>query len=265
MESLFIVNPRRKKRRKGRMPAGLRRYWAARRGGKTHRRKRRAVMANPHRRRRARHSNPRRYKRRRARNPVFRKRRRRARNPVFSRRRSRRRARNPFSTSGLMSVLKPAGIGAAGAIATAIAYGYLSPSLPATLTTGFFPTIVKGAAAVGLGMLIGKFMSRQDGQYATIGGLTVVLVGAITPYITSAAPSLPGLSGLAGYGDYIPHRPMGAYSPSLNRATTTRLGRLGKLGWISPAPKLGAYMGRGGAGSGAGMSGSGFDGLNDGM
>lgn len=262
MESLFIVNPRRKKR-KGRMPAGLRRYWASRRrgGAVKRRRKRRAVMANPRRRRsrsravvihRKRRSNPRR---------AHHKRRRRA-NPVFFHRRKRRRHHNPFSTSGLMSVLKPAGIGAAGAIATSIAYGYLSPQLPASLTTGYLPTLVKAAAAIGLGMLVGKFMSRQDGQYATIGGLTVVLVGAVTPLITSAAPTLPGLSGLAGYGDYVPYRPMGAYSPTLNRGATSRLGR---LGFVSPAPRvgMGAYMGRGAAGGD--LSGSGFNGLSDGM
>jgi hypothetical protein len=274
MESLFIVNPR-KKRRKGRMPAGLRRYWASRRGGKTRkRRKARAVMANPRRRRRrARARNPRRRRHRaRAHNP--RRRRRRAHNPVFSHRRKRRRSHNPFSTGGLKAVLVPAGIGAAGAIATAIAYGYLSPQLPTTFTTGYFPTLVKAAAAIGLGMLVGKFMSRQDGQYAAIGGLTVVLVGAVTPLITSAAPTIPGLSGLAGYGDYIPVRRamggpatlmnrMGAYSPGLARGTTTRFGKLGRMGFVSPAPRLGAYMGRGA--TAGDMSGSGFNGLNDGM
>lgn len=261
MESLFIVNPRPKKRRKGRMPEGLRRYWAARRGRKQHhkRRRARAVMANP----RRSYSRKQRSYRRSARMMNPRRRRRRARNPIFSRRSKRRRHHNPFSTSGLMSVLKPAGIGAAGAIATAIAYGYLSPSLPTTLTTGFFPTLVKAAAAIGVGMLVGKVSSRQDGQYATVGGLTVVLVGAITPYITSAAPTLPGLSGLAGYGDYIPHRPMGAYAPSLGRPSPTRFGKLGRLGFISPAPRLGAYMGRGGGN--VDLSGSGFNGLNDGM
>lgn len=262
MESLFIVNPRGKKRRKGKMPAGLRRYWATHRRGK--RSKRRAVMANPKRRRRARAANPvRRYKHRRARaaNPR-RVKRRRARNPVFSHRRKRRRHHNPFSTRGLTAMLKPAAFGAAGAIAAAIAYGFIAPKLPASFATGFFPTLIKAAAAIGLGMVVGKVMTKQDGQYATIGGLTVVLVGAATPYITSAAPTLPGLSGLAGYGDYVPHRPMGAYSSTLTRGKTTRLGR---LGFISPAARvgMGAYMGRGA--SGGQLSGSGFDGMNDGM
>jgi hypothetical protein len=158
----------------------------------------------------------------------------------------------------------PAAYGAAGAIAMSIAYGYLAPSLPSALTTGYAPILVKAAAAVGLGMLIGKFMSRTDGQYATIGGLTVVIVGAVTPLLQSAAPTLPGLSGLGSYGDYIPYRPgVGAYSATLARQPSSRFGR---LGFVSPAPKLGAYMGRGvPVGMGDLQGGSGFSGMNDGM
>lgn len=254
MESIFLVNPKRK-RRKNPMPAGLRRYWANKRKIKRNPKRRRA--RNP---RRARRRNPlvhAYHRRKRRRNPVVRHRhkRHRARNPIFRHRRKRR--TNPFSVRGLKGVLMPAAYGAGGAIATAIAYGYLSPKLPAALTTGYAPILVKAAAAIGLGMLIGKFMSRQDGQYATIGGLTVVLVGAVTPLITQAAPTLPGLSGLSGYGDYIPYRPMGAYAPSLANRN-----RLGRLGFVSPAPRvgMGAYMGRGSAGGD--LSGSGFNGLS---
>ena len=260
MESLFIVNPRRKKTRKGRMPAGLRRYWASRRRGAApkRRRKRRAVMANPRRRRR----NPLRgrrvgggkYKYSRHYRKALKHRKRRA-NPRYVRR-ARRRHRNPFSTSGLQSMVTPVAYGAVGALATAVLYGYLSPSLPSAMTTGYVPYLVQAAAAVGLGMLIGKFMSRQDGQYATVGALTVVAVSAISPLITSAVPTVPGLSGLGGMGAYQPYRRMGAYSPGLARNKTTRFGR---LGFISPAPKLGAYMGRGS--TGADLSGSGFNGL----
>jgi hypothetical protein len=268
-ESLFLINPRR--RRKRAMPAGLRRYWAARRAKKNPRkRRRRARMANPHRRRRSRALI---VHRRRRRNPRrHRSHHRRRRNPIrFARRiRRRHRYRNPFSVGGLRSVITPAAYGAGGAIAMSIAYGYLSPKLPAMLTTGYAPILVKAAAAIGLGMLIGKFMSRQDGQYATIGGLTVVLVGAVTPLITSAAPTLPGLSGLQGYGDYIPFRRggVGAYmkNPSL-----------GRLGFYSPAavmaPKptgMGAYMqrpvpGMAGLSNVNDLTGSGWTGSPDGM
>jgi len=263
MEQFLLVNPR-KRRRKGRMPAGLKRYWAARRG--KHRvKRRRARMANPKRRRRHRSvaAAPRRRRRNSRRSHRRIRRRARRHNPIF--RRSRRKRRhNPFSTGGLKAVLLPAAYGAGGALAMNIAYGYLSPSLPASMTTGYVPALVKGAAAIGLGMLIGKFMSRQDGVYATVGGLTVVLLGLVTPLIQSAAPTIPGLSGLAGYGDYIPYhpsRPMGAYSPSLARAATVR--GMGRLGFVSPAPRvgMGAYMGRGMTSPGVSLSGSGFDGL----
>jgi hypothetical protein len=272
MESLFLVNPRRKKRRKGKMPAGLKRYWASRRsrqGPVKRRRKRRAraVMANPRRKRR--------YSRRRARNPVFRSRRKsRRRNPVSHRkhRRHRARGRNPFSVGGLKHAIVPAAIGAGGAIALNIAYGYAAPYLPASLQTGFMPALVKIAGALGLGMVAKKFLGATDAQYVTAGALTVVLVGVITPYISSAVPSLPGLAGLSALGhnssyDYQPFRPgMGAYMQKPG---------LGRLGFYSPAaviqPKgmgrLGAYMPN--SAPRAGMNdlsgGSGFNGLNDGM
>lgn len=279
-ESLFLINPRRRKRRrnprKGRMPAGLARYWAARRGGRK-RRKARAVMTNPRRRRRR---NPRRSHRARRRNPLFARRRRR--NPVarhvsrrrrrhnpIHRHRRRARHRNPFSTGSLKSVLVPAAYGAGGAIAMNVLYGYLSPSLPATLTTGYLPTLVKAAAAIGVGMLIGKFMSRQDGQYATVGGLTVVLLGAVTPLLQSAAPTLPGLSGLAGMGDYIPYsRPgMGAYIRNPGVAGLGRLGFLNPAGVIGAggrANPMGAYMTRPVPGM-ADLTGSGYNYMSDGM
>jgi hypothetical protein len=266
-ESLFLINPRRKRRG---MPAGLRRYWASRRKRRANPRKRARrrnpvpMLVNPRRRRRRVHVNHRR-RRRIAHNPIRHRRRARHRNPIFRRRRARH--RNPLSLRGVTANLKPAAIGAGGAIAAAILYGYISPQLPATLTTGFFPTIVKGAAAIGVGMLVSKFMGRSDGQYATMGGLTVVLVSAITPYITSAAPTLPGLSGLSNLGanDYIPYaRPgMGAYMK--------RPG-MGRLGFYSPAPVIqrggmGAYMPRTvpGMGNLDLSGGSGFNGLNDGM
>jgi hypothetical protein len=270
-ESLFLINPRRKRRRKGKMPAGLARYWASRRGG-TRKRRRKAVSyrnikLNPRRRKR-RHTvmaNPRRRRRR----AVMVRRRSRRRNPIRAHRRRHRR-HNPFSMGGVTRMLKPAAIGAAGAIGASIAYGYLAPSLPASLTSiPYFSTIAQAAAAIGVGLLVGKFMSRQDGQYATMGGLTVVLVGAITPLITQAVPTLPGLSGLRGLGrtgDYVPYaRPggMGAYMRRPN---------LGRLGFYSPAavlqpkrPGMGAYMARSVPGMADLSGGSGYNGLGDNM
>lgn len=283
MESLFLVNPRRKKRRKssrkGRMPAGLARYWAAKRRPKKRRRKARAVMTNP--RRRKRRSRSRAvvvYKRRRRKSRSVatvtrRKRRRNPRRKSYRRHRTRARSRNPFSTSSIKNAAVPAAIGAAGALAMSIGYGYLSTYLPASLQTSWGAVAVKAAAAIGIGFLVSKFMSRSDGQAATVGGLTVVAVGAITPLISSAVPSLPGLSGLRGLNDYVPYRRpgVGAYM---------RKPGMGRLGFYSPAAVLqqsGKALGpKGVSGMGAYMTrpvqsmadlsgGSGFNGFNDGM
>lgn len=281
-EALFLVNPRRKRRksrRKGRMPAGLARYWAARRGGKK-RRKARAVMTNPRRRRRrarARAVNPRRRRKSRSVVVYTRKRRRNPRRKSYRRHRHRARSRNPFSTGSIKSALMPALFGAGGAIVTNIAFGYGSSYLPASLQTGWGAFAVQAAVAIGIGFLAGKFMGRSDGQAVAVGGLTVVAVTALTPVLSSAVPSLPGLSGLRGLADYQPYRRpgVGAYM---------RQKGVGRLGFYSPAavvqqsgralgPKpamrgMGAYMARsvpGMAGFGDLSGGSGFNGLNDGM
>ncbi len=256
-EALFIVNPRRKRRksrsRKGRMPAGLRRYWAShRRGRKTAKRRRRrstaivrrrrrrnplAALANP---RRRRHRNPRRHR---------------------SYRRHRARMSNPFSVRGLKSVLMPAAIGATGAIALDVAYAYASPYLPATMQTGWFATLAKVAGAFGIGWGASKVLGREKGRVVTLGALTVVGYGAIKPIIASFAPTIKGLSGY-GFGDYtsMPVGSLGAYLP-----------RSG-MGFISPAATLppsgvGAYMSNRApvAGVGGFADPAGYNWQNDGM
>ncbi len=270
-ESLFLINPRRRKRRKNAMPAGLRRYWAGKRRRRKvnvrHRRRRNplAALANPRRRRR-RH-NVRHHKRHRH---HYRHRRRNAR---FHRRRHRR--SNPFGGATVKDLIMPAAVGAGGAIVLAVAYNYVAPNLPSQFQSGFFPAILQGAAAIGLGMIAGKFLGRAQGHAVALGGLTVVLVNSITPALSSATGgAIPGLSGLGGLklgmGDYIPYsRPMGAYMRNPN---------MGRLGFVSPAPRLGAYMSRpvpgmkGFGGTTIGMpaqhdmaGGSGYTGLPDNM
>lgn len=234
-----------KSKRKGRMPAGLRRYWASRRAGgkrKVSKRRRARVVASvaPRRRRRK--------------NPIRHRARARRRNPIFRARRRAHRGRNPFNVSGIKAALIPAGIGALGAIGLSAAMSFVTPKLPASLQSGYVNTAVKLAGAIALGMIAGKVLGSEKGKYVTMGGLTVVLVGALTPLIQSAVPSLP-LSGLGAY-----------MQPGMSG--------LGRLGYYSPAaviqPKssgmgrLGAYMNKG-----AGLSdlsgGSGFNGLSDGM
>jgi hypothetical protein len=293
MESLFLVNPGKRKRKrksgKGRMPPALRRYWAAKRAAKSGRRKRRKVsvksrMANPGRRK---------HRRARRRNPVYSRRRRkvyaskRRRNPVRHRHHARRhrhhaRRRNPFGGSEIQSVVMPALVGAGGAIALAVAYGYLSPNLPSALTSGFMPTAVQAAAALGLGFLAGKFLGRSQGNAVAVGALTVIAVNAVTPYISSATggnvPGMNGLGGLklGGVGDFVPYRrPIGAYTPNVRNMPGSGMGR---LGYVSPASRIGAYArvpigayARGIPTMGAihqpadYSGGSGYTGMNDGM
>jgi hypothetical protein len=288
MESLFLINPRKRKRRKGRMPPALAAYWAKKRGGGKKRRKVRVKtrMTNPRRRRR----NPKRRRARaRRRNPVYHRRRRkvyasrrRRKNPIRAHRRVRHRRRNPFGQGEIKSVIVPGLIGAGGAIALAVAYGFATPYLPTSMTSGFFPTIIQAAGALGIGFLAGKFLGRSAGNAAAVGALTVIAVNQITPLISSATSgAVPGMSGfgglkLGGVGDYVPYRKaIGAYMPGKVMPT----GRRGAgMGFISPAPKIGAYMKRRGVGAympkampmrgfgAADMSGgSGYNGLHDGM
>ena len=291
-ESLFLINPlRRKRKRKRPQPPALAAYWAKKRAQRIERRRKAGRLLNPRKKRRkisvrrrlrlrARHRNPR------HRHAVYHRRRRkvyvrhRRSNPI---RAHRRRRRNPFGSGEVKSVLIPGLYGAGGALAVAVAYGFASPYLPSALSTGIVATGVQLAASLGIGMLIGKFMGRSAGNAAAIGAVTVIAVNAITPYISSATGgSVPGMSGfgglkLGGVGDYVPYRrAIGAYMPGKAMPT----GRRG-MGFISPAPRIGAYspsMRRGRVGAymprvpnmrGLGAhdmsGGSGYNGLSDGM
>src|SRR5580692_873904 len=198
MSELLLINPRRVKRRKsrkGRMPAGLRRYWAAKRG---------ARAASPKRRRRRRASSRRavvatRVRRRRA-NPRRRSVRRYAASRVH--RRISRRRRNPRMLGSVSGIVKgtvvPAATGAVGGLALDIAYGKLSPMLPAALQTGIPAFAAKAGLAVGLGMLAGKFVGRDRAKVATIGAVTVLFYGMLKTQLMKSVPSL----GLSGFQDF---------------------------------------------------------------
>jgi len=114
-------------------------------------------------------------------------------------RHSRRRRRNPIGGNDLMSQVKNAAIGAAGAIAVDVAMSKLP--IPANLTSGPMLPAVKGAIAIGLGMLIGKFgKKRALGKQIAEGGLTVAIHSMAKPMVANMIPG--GLSGdddLMGY------------------------------------------------------------------
>lgn len=231
MSELVLINPRRRRRRakssrrrRGRMPPALAAYWAGKRGRKRRR------LKNPSRRRarsRRRRSvmvmgAPRRVRRRRIR--VHRKRR--ARMGGY---RARRRHRNPRfglpSVQGMVrQTLIPGAIGAGGALALDVAYGYASGYLPAFFQNKWATLGVKILGAVGIGMLASRFLGRERGRAAMVGAATVVVYGVAKSALASALPTVKGLSGYMDYVDYS----VGS--------------RNGGVGFYSPAPTVGAYM-----------------------
>jgi hypothetical protein len=236
-ESLILINPRRRKRRRNpksrrRMPAALRRYWASKRGTR---------LANPRRRRRRRNPVVHGYRRRK---PI--RARRRYANPRRKyRMRSHRRLRNP--RGDLLGTLGAAAIGAGGAIGLAYAYGAVSAYLPASLQTGLAQSAVLGAGALAIGYLAGKFISQDVGQDVAFGGLTIVMFNAASSLAAGAGVTIP--TALAGYADYTPRR-LGAYMtgrPNTQGFRAHGAGGMAGLGYVSPAPVLrrpgmGAYM-----------------------
>jgi hypothetical protein len=284
MEQLLLVNPRRRRRRnprhrrnarKGRMPPGLAKYWA------THRRGSRTRLSNPRRRRRNpsrstmrhrhRHRNPIRHRRRR--NPHHHHRRRHLRNPRYRRRNP----RENGATGLVREAIVPALVGGAGALVTSVALGYVQPSLPTQLQSGWFNVAVQAVAAVGIGLLARRFIGRDRGDMVMVGALTVTAYSAFVSLVsglTSTAATTTTAVTTCGstVSDYTPFRPrvgaympgnnprmhplgrlggrVGAYMPG-NNPRMHPLGRLGgRVGYISPAavlqpalsPAMGAYM-----------------------
>lgn len=183
MEQLLVLsNPRRRRRKsKSRARRRVRKMSALQRkyfgGGRVH--------SNPKRRRRA----------RRARSSV----------PTFRRyaRRARRGARRlGFTPSAATSVLKPALVGAVGAVGTNFVLSQLASRgiIPATLMTGKTRFLTQGALAIGLGMLASRlsFVGSGTASKMAEGALTVTLANAITEVANEN-----GLA-LSGMGYYLP-------------------------------------------------------------
>ena len=156
----------RKRSRKGRMPAGLARYWAGRR----------KHAVNPPRKRRrkvARVNAPRRARRSHARQ-----------NPP---RRHRSYRRNPgLPTTGF---LMDAAYVTGGFFATRYVSGLVLPMIG----MGDQPLVrlaAKGGVAWGLGFLGGKFLNAKTGQLLLLGGLVEVFSDAVRTYVAPFVPAL---------------------------------------------------------------------------
>jgi hypothetical protein len=213
---LIVMNPRHKRRRR-------------RRGA--HRRRVSHVRKNPRRRmsalqrkyfggghRRRRHSRRRRvsYVRRNPTNGLV------ASAPVHRRRRSNGHASSPIDM--LTETILPAGVGAAGALALDMLWGYLP--LPASLMTGALAPVTRIAGAVGIGLLVGMVAGEDFGEEALSGAVTVTLYDLFKSNLQSVLPAAvqpaPGAAPLGVYvnrlgyytspAPYVGHRPgMGIY------------------------------------------------------
>lgn len=197
-------------------------------------------------------------------------------NPRRARRAKRRRHLfgNPrMSLRGIVrETLIPAGIGAGGAVLTDVAYAYATPYLPAALTSGMLPVLVKLGVALGVGLAAGKIAGRKVGASVTLGGVTVVAYGALKGTLATALPTVPGLSGFQDFVDYSVEGTgarggMGAYMGP------PRLGFYSPAPVIAPGGRMGAYMAPQAAAAppalhglnDANTGGAGWDWRNDGM
>lgn len=205
-ELLLVSNPKRRRKakhkRKGRMPAGLRKYWAAKRAGKTSHRKRRRRTARVTRRR------SRGGKRHAAVGYTVgtRKIRRRKLNP--HRRRYSRRRSNPSLrglTGQIMPTMKAGAWGAAGALGLDALWGLLTtnlPSLAAYLTNPYVTFVAKAAGAVSVGALGGK-VARGRGRDMAVGAMTVVTHDFLKSLMIQMAPTIFGPGGSLALGSYL--------------------------------------------------------------
>jgi len=171
------MNPRRKRRVKRNAKGRF-----VKRATKTVRRRKRrsAAIATPAVRRRRRS-----VRRVRASNP------RRSRRTVrVSRRRRARRYSNPLNFRGLTGHLMPAVIGAAGALASDVAVGYVAKYLPTMLTTGVARYAVRAAGVFGFSMLAGKVIGKSKSDTILAAGLTILAYQAMKELLAQYVPSI---------------------------------------------------------------------------
>lgn len=152
--------------------------------------------------------------------------------------RRRRYRRNPssrgrgvsLSTSGAMGIIKPAAVGAVGALSVNLIMNQIGPSLPATLTDGKMNYITRSAVAILLGVFGGKMPGlRPYARGMAQGSLTVTLADLGREIAGDAGINLAGM-GRAGYinpGYVVP-----AYMPG----GRTIPGAMGRAGQYLPSP-----------------------------
>lgn len=207
---ILLLNPRKKHytrrknrrhSRKGREPAGLRRYRLAHRKNR-----RRAAAPKVARRRRARVMRVGRAYRSRARRH-YRRARRVARHVYHRARHYGRRAFASVTGRGIVGqYIVPAGLGGLGALGLDIAWGYAAPHLPAQLQTGWASLAAKSALVIGGVYLAGRYGPaglRTKIHMAGVGAITVLAAAAIKGAAQGILPATtPGMSGYIDYQSY---------------------------------------------------------------
>lgn len=153
--------------------------------------------------------------------------RRRKRNPVMARKRRRIRKRNPSARGILNAQVIPAATAAAGAIGLDALLGVLP--VPAMFQTGSMRYLLKGAGAIGLGLLAGTVVKQNTAKELSMGALTVTMHEVYRDLMSKFAPQIP----LAGYDSSV----MGYYNAGY---PVNGLGYYGGAG--SAIPTVGANI-----------------------
>lgn len=137
------------------------------------------------------------------------------RNPLKKRRR---RMSNPLKLPKLGNakmVIMPGVHGAAGALALDLLYGYVP--IPAQFKTGMLGQIVKGVAAIGIGMAASKVTNARVAHNMSVGALTVVFRDIARTALERYAPSVRlGDVDEASFADYtdMAGYQLNAYNPA---------------------------------------------------
>lgn len=136
--------------------------------------------------------------------------------------------RNPSSRINLKNIgrvafekqIKPAAIGAAGAIAMDAAYGFTAGYLPDMLTTGPVRHLTKGVMAIAASVLVSNFLKSETANKLAEGSLTVTLHDAGKELLANVLPE-----GALGYFSPAVVEPamLGYYAPAQIPMATARL------------------------------------------
>lgn len=192
MSEILLVNKRSRKRRasakrtkvhrrrKGRMPAALKRYWAGIRGRKS----------NPTRKRRRHHARVRVRRSRYRSNPSL---------------------RLGAIGNSLIPTVKAGALGATGALMNDLLWGYTKGYLPASLQGGNIGIAARALYAVLTGV-VGNYVLKGKGRALADGAMTVVLHDAGKAVLHGMLPTLP-------LGEYMSMAPAVGYSPRTTRTS----------------------------------------------